>query len=209
MSVLSRAVCAATLIAATVIVTGCGETFRQVARPEPVPGGNPSGSETEVVLNQCPSGMTCIGPSGTPSLGVVTAIDVSGDTISSNKALANQVGSEVGPVPGSMANPIAFDAARTSVFTANTSTDSVTKLSVIPSTAGAAANATTITLPAGAAPIGISFEYSGVSYTQDYVVNSGATAVCPTGGSLGAITQATATLKATVCLGANADPVAA
>ena len=209
MNVLSRAVCAATLIAATVILIGCGENFRQVASPEPVPGGNPSGSETEVVLNQCPSGMTCLSASRTSSPSVITAIDVSGDTNKSNKALPNQVGSVAGPVPGSMANPIAFDAARTAIFTANTSTDSVSKLLLSPSTVGLAANVTTITLPAGAAPIGISFQYFGIPYTQDYVVNSGPTAVCPAGGSLGAINQATATLKGTVCLGANADPVAA
>ena len=139
MNVLLRAACAATLIAATLIVTGCGETFRQVATPNPVPSGNPSGFETEAVLNQCPSGMTCLGPSGTQSASVITAIDVSGDTNAGNKRLDNQVGSVAGPVAGSMAAPIAFDATRTSVFTANTSTDTVTKLSLAPSTAGFAA----------------------------------------------------------------------
>jgi len=216
MNVLLRAVCAATLVAATVIATGCGENFRQVARPEPVPGGNPAGTETQVVLNQCPIGVTCLDVSGTPTGSVVTAIDVAGDTNMGNKPLQNQVGSVAGPVTGSMGAPIAFDGARTAVFTANTSTDSVTKLLLSTSTAGFAANATTITLPAGAAPIAISFEYFGLTYTQDYVVNSGATANCPGTGSLGVISQTTtpATLRAVVCLppiapAVSAHPVAA
>ena len=208
MNVLSRAVCA-TLIAVTLIVTGCGENFRQVARPEPVPGGNPAGTETEVVLNQCPSGLTCIDESGVPTGSVVTAINVGGDSYSGNKPLQNEVGSVAGPVAGSISSPIAFDGDRTSVFTANTSTDSVTRLTLATSTQGFGATTTTITLPTGAAPTGISFQYFGVPYTQDFVVNSGATAVCSAGGSLGVISKATATLTATVCLGAGADPVAA
>ena len=208
MKVLLRAACAATLIAVSVIATGCGENFRQVARPEPVPSGNPSGTETEVVLNQCPIGFTCTDESNTPSGSVITAINVSGDTNAGNKPLQNQVGSVAGPVPGSMGRPIAFDGARTSVFTANTSTDSVSRLALNTSTAGFAANTTTVTLPSGSAPIGISFQYFGLPYTQEYVVNSGANAVCPVGGSLGVITQTTVTLRATVCLGAAADPVA-
>jgi hypothetical protein len=208
MNVLSRVGCA-TLIAATLIVAGCGENFRQVATPEPVPGGNPSGTETEVVLNQCPSGFSCTDASGTPTGSVITAINVSGDTNAGNKKLQNQVGSVAGPVAGSLNSPIAFDGTRTSVFTANTSSDSVSRLTLAASTAGFAATTTTITLPAGAAPTGISFQFFGIPYTQDYVLNSGATAICPTGGSLGVISQATATLTATVCLGAGAGPVAA
>ena len=211
MNVLLKAVCAATLVATAVIMTGCGETFRQVARPEPVPGGNPAGTETEVVLNQCPNGAACLDVSGTPTASVVTAIDVAGDVNMANKPLQNQVGSVDGPVAGSLGTPIAFDAARTAVFTANTSTDSVTKLTLAPSPAGFAANTTTLTLPAGAAPIAISFEYFGLTYTQDYVVNSGATANCPGTGSLGVISQTTnpPTLIAVTCLPPIAPAVAA
>ena len=90
------------------------------------------------------------------------------------------------------------------MLTANTTTDSVTQATLGTSTAGFAANTTTISLPTGSAPIGISFQYFGSTYTQDYVVNSGlATANCPGTGSVSAILQATDQLAATVCVGAN------
>ena len=227
MNVLSKAVCAAMLIAVTVIVTGCGETFRQVATPEPVPAGNPSGTETEVVLNQCPSGILCTDESGTPTGSVITAINVSGDTNAGNQPVQNNVASVVGPVQVgvafSMASPIAFDSARTSVFTANTSTpanvstDSVTKLSLAASTAGFAANTTTLTLPGGSLPTGISFQYFGTAYTQEYVVDQGSDSAdwlltCPNpqfGGGLTVIEQATPTVRSTVCLPPTSRPVAA
>ncbi len=68
---------------------------------------------------------------------------------------------------------MAFDYTRTTVFTANTATDSVTQLLLNTSTAGFSANTTTISLEPGSTPIGISFQYFGSTYTQDYVVNSG------------------------------------
>jgi YVTN family beta-propeller protein len=187
-----RAACAAVLIlAACVVEIGCGETYRPIAVPLPVTTGNPAGAETEVVLNT----------TTTPGVNsVVTSIDVSGDSNAGNKTL------------GSVANSIAFDASRATAYTANTLADSVTQILLQTSTAGFAANTTTILLDPGSHPIGITFEYFGTTYTQDYVVNSNtgtttAVRTCPTGGSLGAITQATAELKATICLGATADPV--
>jgi hypothetical protein len=146
----------------------------------------------------------CIAADGTTSASALTSIDVSGDEPTNNKALVNQVGSVVGPVAGSMASPFALDYTRTSIFTANTSTDSVTQSLVSASTSGPAATTATISLPAGSKPIGISFQYYSGSYTQDYVVNSGPGTACPSGkGSLGVITQATFKLAATVCLGAT------
>jgi hypothetical protein len=207
MKVMWKAACAAVLLtAALTIEIGCGDTYRPIATPLPTPPGQsaqPSGTETDVVLSQCPSGITCT------SLGSqLTAIDVSGDTNMGNHTLANLVGNVTGGsiVAGTTASPMAFDGSRSTVFTANTATDSVTQSSINASTAGFSTTTTTISLPAGSAPIGISFEYSG-TYTQDYVVNSGTkTTNCSGTGSLGVITQAaTAVLKTSICVGA--DPV--
>ena len=57
MNVMWKATCVAVLlIAATSIEIGCGNTYRPIATPLPVTTGNPSGAETEVVLNQNPNG---------------------------------------------------------------------------------------------------------------------------------------------------------
>jgi hypothetical protein len=203
MNVIWKAACVAALIAATVIELGCGETYRPISTPLPNnPAGNPSGPETEVVLNLCPTGSVCKDATGAPSGSVLTDIDVSGDTNTGNKPLYNTVASPVGPTPGSLASPLAFNSTRTAVLTANTATDSVTQSNLGISTAGFSANTTTISLPTGSAPIGISFQYFGIPYTQDYVVNSGTGTVnCPGTGSLSAILETTAQLAATVCVG--------
>jgi hypothetical protein len=158
MNVIWKAACAAALIAATVIELGCGDVYRPISTPLPVTNGNPSGPETEVVLNLCPIGSVCTDNTGAPSGSVLTDINVSGDTNVGNKPLYNTVASPVGPAAGSMASPLAFNSTRTAVFTANTATDSVTQASLGTSTAGFSANTTTISLPTGSAPIGISFQ---------------------------------------------------
>ncbi|HVJ06080.1 MAG TPA: hypothetical protein VM578_10445, partial [Candidatus Saccharimonadales bacterium] len=150
MKVIWKAACAAVLLAICVIEIGCGETYRPIATPKPVTTGNPSGAETEVVLNQAPNVNS-----------VLTNINVSGDTNSGNKLMGN------------VASSIAFDANRTTVYSANTATDSVTQVLLASSTAGFSANTTTIALEPGSAPIGMTFQYFGTTYTQDYVVNSG------------------------------------
>jgi hypothetical protein len=206
MKVMWKATCvAALLIAATSIEIGCGNTYRPVAIPLPVTTGNPSGAETEVVLNRNPNGGSS----------VLTTIDVSGDTNAGNKLLNNVVGSVVeGSVLGSLgtpvnvpASPLAFDFNRTSVFTANTSTDTVTQVALSTTTAGFAATTTTISLEPGSAPVGMSFQYFGATYTQDYVVNSGTTtATCPGTGSITAIAQPSAAVLATICVGTATTP---
>ncbi len=181
MKVMWKAVCAAVLlITATTIEIGCGETYRPIAVPTPATTGNPAGSETEVVLNQRPDGSSS-----------ATNINVSGDTNEGNKSLGN------------VASAAAFDYSRTNIFTANTASDSVTQLYLATSTAGFASNTNTILLEAGSKPIGISFQYFGTTYSTEYVVNSGKTTSCPNSGSIGAITQASAELKATICVGAT------
>lgn len=202
MNVMWKAVCAAVLlIAATTIEIGCGNTYRPIATPLPVTNGNPAGAETEAVLTQNPS------VSGGTS--EITGIDVSGDTNSGNKPLNNVAGSTtIGSVPGASSTPVnipsspmAFDYLRTSVFTANTTADSVTQVLLATSTGGFAANTTTISLEPGSKPIAVSFQYFGATYTQDYVVNSGANATCPTSGSLSVISQPASNLIATICVG--------
>ncbi|PSH05421.1 MAG: hypothetical protein CXZ00_01645 [Acidobacteria bacterium] len=178
------------LVAATSIEIGCGDTYRPIADPTPTTTGNPAGTDTVVVMNQ-----------KTDGTGTLTAIDVSGDANIGNKVLQNKPTS------------VAFDYSRTAAYTANTKTDSVTQVNLLTSTAGFSANTTTIALESGAAPIGMSFQYFGTSYTIDYVVNSGnptgtavtGTQTCPGKGSISAIIQATAQVKANVCVGI--DPV--
>ena len=204
MNVIWKAACAAALIAATLIELGCGDVYRPISTPLPVTNGNPSGPETEVVLHLCPAGSVCRDNTGAPSGSVLTDIDVSGDTNSGNKPLYNTVATQVGPASGSLASPLAFNSTRTAVLTANTITDSVSQATLGTSTAGFAANTTTISLPTGSAPIGISFQYFGSTYTQTYVVNSGlGTLNCPGTGSVSAILQPADQVAATVCVGAN------
>jgi YVTN family beta-propeller protein len=193
MKVMWKAACAAVLlIAATTIEIGCGETYRPVATPLPVTTGNPSSAETEVVLSCCLNPTSANAISAVNS-SVIDNINVSGDSNAGNKVLAN------------VATSLAFDSGRTTVFSTNTTTDSVTQVSLNQSTAGFSSSTTTITLEQGSAPIGMSFEYFGATYAQDYVVNSGKTLTCPNGGSLGAIVQASAELKATICLDQTAS----
>jgi len=189
-NVIRKAACAvALLIASTTIELGCGVTFRPIASPLPPTVGNPSGAETEVMLSCCLSAASPNAISAIPS-SVLTNINVSGDTNVGNKVLAN------------VATSLAFDFNRTTVYTTNTASDSVTQVLLNASTAGFAANTTTISLEQGSQPIGISFQYFGSSYTQDFVVNSGThTATCPGTGSVNAIAQASAEVKATVCVG--------
>ena len=99
--------------------------------------GDRSGSESVHARIRDPTGVSS----------VLTTIDVSGDTNAGNKVLNNVVGSTVeGSVPGSSgtpvnipATPLAFDFNRTTVFTANTSTDTVTQVALATTTAGFAA----------------------------------------------------------------------
>jgi hypothetical protein len=195
-----------------VIEIGCGDVYRPIATPAPTVTGNPSGAETEAVLSCCMSPTSPNAGSPLPS-SILTGVDVSGDTNAGNKVLNNIVGPTVGPVTSTSVtlapitpalNPIAFDYSRTSVFTANTSTDSVTQSLLNSSTSGFAASTSTIALEPGSAPIAMTFQYYGTTYTQDYVVNSGPGSSCPAGtGSLGAILQSTLLLKATVCIGSS------
>jgi YVTN family beta-propeller protein len=206
MKVMWKAAFAAVLlIAATSIEIGCGDTYRPVAKPVPPTTGNPAGNETEAMLSCCLNPISINAVSATPS-SVLTDIDVSGDTNSGDKVLGNIVGNGKTPV-GAAQNPMAFDGTRTSIFAADTASDSVTQSLLNISSGGFSASTNTIALPAGSHPIAMSFQYYGPTYTQDYVVNSGTnTAACPGTGSIGVIAQNVGVLKNTICVGPS--PVA-
>ena len=59
--------------------SGCGQTYRPIANPIPLPGGNPQSTHYALVLNENPP---VSGPPINP--GSITQIDVSGDTNLSN-----------------------------------------------------------------------------------------------------------------------------
>jgi YVTN family beta-propeller protein len=201
MKAIWKAACAAVLLfAALTIEIGCGDVYRPIATTEPVTTANPSGSETEVVLSCCldPSSENAV---TTTQSSVLTDIDVVGDVNSANKVLGNIVGSVTGPVTGSFTTPMAFDGTRTSVFTANTTSDSITQSYINTTTSGFSASTNTISLPSGSAPISIAFQYYGPTYTYDYVVNSGVSSVCPKTGSIGVINESTSELTSTICVG--------
>ncbi|HTD23295.1 MAG TPA: YncE family protein [Terriglobales bacterium] len=137
---------AAAGVVCLVLLTGCGDTFRPVANPIPQPGGNPVGTiENSIVL----------ATNGTGA-GTTTNINVSGDTV----VAVLPVG--VYPVHAAI---IAAD-----LFIANRDGDS---LSVYPSSAGAGASVTTVTLPAGAKPLFV----ASTDNTNVYVAQSGTNSV--------------------------------
>jgi len=206
MKVMWKAAFAAVLlIAATTIEIGCGDTYRPVATVVPPTNGNPSGNETEAVVSCCldPSSVNAV--TTTPS-SVITDIDVSGNTNSGNKVLGNIVGQGMAPVSAT-ASPMAFDGSRSSIYTANTTSDSITQSFLSSSSSGFSVSTNTISLEPGSKPVSVAFQYFGPTYSLDYVANSGTnTATCPGTGSVGVIAEAAAQLKATVCIGTKAAP---
>ncbi|MDR3762710.1 MAG: hypothetical protein P4M01_01305 [Acidobacteriota bacterium] len=194
------------LFAATLIETSCGDTYRPVATVAPTNAGDPSGSETEAVLQCCldPSSVNAVTTSATS---VLTAIDVSGDMNGGNKVLGFKAASAAGPVSGSVGQPIVMDYNRTIMYTASTANDSVALTTLNSSATGFSSYNATISLPTGTKPIGLSFQYYNSSYSYMFVVNSGTSStICPGTGSLGIINQSTDLLLGTVCLGSSAAP---
>ncbi len=91
MKVMWKAACAAVLlIAATTIEIGCGNVYRPIATPLPTTTGNPCGrgDRSRAVLLSEPHQPERRRPN--PS-SVLTDINVSGDTNTGNKVLANNV----------------------------------------------------------------------------------------------------------------------
>jgi hypothetical protein len=211
-----RAAAAAIFFLALIMFqTGCGDVYRPVATPQPTQSSNPSGIETEVVLSCClnPSSLNAVSPN--PS-SILTEINVAGDANSGNKVLNYQTGTT--PLATMISPPpLAFDASRVTVYTANTASDTVNAVT-LSGTGSFSATTTSIALESGAAPSDVAFEFFGLTYPQNFVVNSGTTTTCKqvyslqtngassSGGSISVIAQASNLLKATVCLAPNAAP---
>lgn len=232
MKLIWKAANVAALIAATILEFGCGDTYRPVATPSPTTSSNPAGAETVVVLNQCPSGATCVNNNEQSSGSVLTAISVSGDSNMGNLPVGQVVGAtgflvDQGAVTAGGVNvgvtsststvlpdevtvaPVAFDYLRTSAFTANTSSDTASKVTLATSTGSFSTTVTQISLDSGAKPMNVAFQYYGSgTQTYDYIVNSGTTASnCSPDGTLAQLTQSTGVVSAAVCVGTS--PVAA
>ena len=126
----------------TSIWLGCGDTFRPVATPTFPPGGDPQGLRLAIAIND--AGV---------AVGSTTHIDVSGDTV----VASHTVGKgpvHAGTIPGA-----------SRIFVANAGDNTVSTYSTL--VAGSAV--TTISLPAGSAPI---FAHS-TQAARMYVANSG------------------------------------
>lgn len=157
---------------------GCGDTYRQIATPIVQPAGNPSASGTIGVIQD----------SETALHGFTQQIDVSGDTNLGEKPIGT--GAKVG----------LLDPSGASMFTADTTSNDVTAISV------ATFNQVTIGLfeptASGAGPTYI----AGTKIGTVYVAVAGATKACTSGaGYVGVIDSNALTLKSAICLELGAD----
>lgn len=131
---------------AWVILTSCGDVYRPVANPVLKPGGDPTATRVALVLSN---------NAGAPGVG--TAVDVSGDTNVGNFPIGR------GPVHA------AFVTGTTQALAANKNDDTVSILLPL----NQASPVSTVTLPAGSAPVYLASTEPGFMY----VANSGTNAV--------------------------------
>ena len=153
------------LLCAIGLCAGCGDTFRPVVTPVASPPPDPQATAHANVLAQTADGI---------SPGTVTQIDVSGDTVTAQQTLG------VNPVYATVStNGLA-------VFTANKGSDNIGIYSAL---SAASFTPSTITLPAGSAPVflqtNISNLYVAESGTNTVGVVSLTTDVRTTGVSVG------------------------
>ena len=211
-----RAMVAVVFFLALICFSGCGDVYRPIANPQPTQTGNPSGTETEVVLSCCLNPAS-LHSSSTQSSSMLDEIDVAGDVDVADKTLNTLTGngSSASTTTPPAPVPISFSGDRSTVFTANTKSDSVSAVTLSNSSSSFASTVTTIALESGAQPTSVGFEFYGISYTQAFVVNSGTTATCKAayknqnGGSVSVISQSSDQFKATVCLVPGAAPTLA
>lgn len=183
MSLLRRAAFAA-IVSSWFILVGCGNTFRPIATPVPVPAGNPQTADSVAILNVNPL-TTSTGP--VPPSGSFTLIDVGGDSNLGNFAVG-QNSSLTAPV-----GQITFASTNSLVATADPNSDTVTVTSpLIPTT-------TTVSLPAGSNPsfVAATATTGLILVAMQPNANSGCTAAQ---GSIGIIQASTSALTTTVCL---------
>lgn len=129
-------------IIVVLLTVGCNETFRPIANPIPLPGGDPGSTDYVAVLSKNPSG----------ARDIVTFINVSGDTNSGNR----QVG------PGAVY--ASWDASKAQVLTAN-SIDTVTAASY------SSVSVPTASLKQGSSPVFITARISGTAYVINQGTN--------------------------------------
>ena len=139
---LSRFALAAVLLLSTIVLSSCGDVYRPVANPIIPPGANPKQTFYAIV----------VGPNGAANGGAAT-VDVSGDTNIGNAVLG--------------VNPVHVSLFSISLAVAsNQGSDSLTMYNpAFPSFVS-----TTITLPAGSAPV-FSAQNSTNAYVADYGLN--------------------------------------
>ncbi|MGZ4826942.1 MAG: beta-propeller fold lactonase family protein [Terriglobales bacterium] len=130
---------------AWVILIGCGDVYRPVANPVLKPGGDPQALRIALVLSNS---------SGAP--GMATAVDVSGDTNIGNFVI------------GRGAVQAAFKGSASLALVANKGDDTVSLLA--PNTQGS--TVTTITLPAGSAPVFVGSTEGSIVYVANSGTNS-------------------------------------
>jgi YVTN family beta-propeller protein len=123
-------------------------------------------------------------PSGN---GSNTKIDVSGDT--NLQVVTTGLGSVAQSFQGAISGAI---------FVANRDSDTVSEFSLL-----STPSVTNIGLNPGSRPVNL----AASTTTQMYVVNSGATSVCPLTGSVSVITTSALVVTSTVCVGVNPGPI--
>jgi len=154
-----RFLAAVALLAAAVLVGGCGDTIRPIVTPEPKPGGDPEALRYAVVVHE-----------NAAADGSTLQINVSGDT-----AIA-QVNTGRGP------QHVAFSFGASRVYVANSDSDTLTSYSTFFPTLAPV----TTTLPAGAHPIFLNSTSAGLMYVANQgnntvaAINTGSNAVSAT-----------------------------
>ncbi len=156
---LARHVPALTLASLSILLAGCGDTYRPIAIPILQPGGDPQTLRVATVVNNNNGGA-----------GTTTTVDATGDT---NIAVF-QVGSD--PV-----NAAFWLGSSSRIYVANRGSDSVSFYA--PTTAGSAVSV--ITLPTGSRPVFV----SSVASSFVYVAESGTNNVAIIDASLGVLSK--------------------
>ncbi len=155
------------------IELGCGDQYRPVANPIIGQGGQPQTTHYAFVVNNNPAGNSSS-----------MQLDVSGDTNLQTQPAGT----------GAVAE--SFLAGNTgALFIANSLSDSVSEFTTVINFAPV----TTINLPVGSKPIGVTTRAPGFMYT----LNSGSNSNCPSTGSVSVINTSALVVVDTVCVGLN------
>jgi hypothetical protein len=174
-----KAAASAVLLFGMLQLAGCGDTYRSILTPIPQQGGNPSTFDMVGVIQQ----------SGPATDGVVTQINVSGDTNMGEQPIGAGAAMGLLQIPNSL-NSFAF--------TPNSVTANVTAVVGSRNTNPVSFTKNTISLPDNSVPEFIGGTKGGVVY----VANSAATTNCPS-GSVGVINTASLVFTQEICIPAG------